>query len=44
MSACRNVVVGARCAGSVGAGRLGFHSEWVVFREMWRSFISGKNV
>ena len=21
---------------------LGLHSEWVVFRDMWRSLISGK--
>ena len=51
-SACRNVMVaGVRCA---GRGRktwrecvkddmdeLGLHSEW-VFRDMWRSLISGK--
>ena len=24
--------------------KLGLHPEWVVFRDMWRSLISGKNV
>ena len=46
--ACRNVVVaGVRCTGR-GRKRmceydcLGLHSEWVVFRDMWRSLILGK--
>ena len=53
VSACRNVVVaGVRCAGSGrktwrecvkdDMDELGLHSEWVVFRDMWRSLISGK--
>ena len=52
VSASRNVMVaGVRCA---GRGRKtwiecvddmdepGLHSEWVVFRDMWRGLISGK--
>ena len=53
VSACRNVVVaGVRCAGwgrktwkeSVDKDMEvhGLHSEWVVFRDIWRSLISGK--
>ena len=51
--ACRNVVVvGVRCAGrdrktwrecvKDDMDELGLHSEWDVFRDMWRSLISGK--
>ena len=50
VSACRNVVVaGVRCAGrgrktwrecvKDDMDELGMHSEWVVFRDMWRSLI-----
>ena len=50
---CRNVVVvGVRWAGrgrktwrecvKDDMDELGLHSEWVVFRDMWRSLISGK--
>ena len=53
VSACRNVVVaGVRCVGrgrktwrecvKDDMDKLGLHSEWVVFRDMWRSLISGK--
>ena len=54
VSACRNVVVvaGVRCAGRSrktwrecvkdDMEELGLHSEWVVFRDIWRSLISGK--
>ena len=53
VSACRNVVVaGVRCVGrgrktwrecvKDDMDELGLHSEWVVFRDMWRSLISGK--
>ena len=53
VSACRNVVVaGVRCVGRSretwkecvkdDMDELGLHSEWVVFRNMWRSLISGK--
>ena len=53
VSACRNVVVaGVRCAGGCrktwkkcvedDMDELGLHSEWVVFRDMWRDLISGK--
>ena len=53
VSACRNVVVaGVRCAGrgrktwrecvKDDMDELGLHSEWVVFRDMWRGLISGK--
>ena len=53
VSACRNVVVaGVRCAGGGrktwrdcvedDMDELGLHSEWVVFRDMWRSLILGK--
>ena len=51
VSACRNVVVGVRCA---GRGKktwyecvkddmkvLGLHPEGAVFWDMWRGFISG---
>ena len=51
--ACRNVMVAeVRCAGrgrktwrecvKVDMDELGLHFEWVVFRDMWRSLISGK--
>ena len=46
------VVAGMRCAGrgrktwtecvKKNMDELGLHSEWVVFRDMWRSLISGK--
>ena len=46
------VVAGVRCAGrgrkiwgecvKADMDELGMHSEWVVFRDMWRSFILGK--
>ena len=50
VSDCRNVVVaGLRCAGrgrkiwrecvKDDMDELGLHSEWVVFRDMWRSLI-----
>ena len=53
VSACRNVMVaGVRCAGrgrknwrecvKDDMDELGLHSEWVVFRDMWRSPLSGK--
>ena len=53
MSACRNVAVaGVRYAGrgrktlrecvKDDMDELGLHSEWVVFRDMWRDLISGK--
>ena len=53
VSAFRNVVVtGVRCAGrgrktwrecvKDDMNELGLHSEWVVFRDMWRSLMSGK--
>ena len=53
VSACRNVVVTeVRCAGrgrktwrecvENDMYELGLHSEWVVFRDMWRNLISGK--
>ena len=53
VSACRNVMVaGVRCVGrgrktwrecvKDDMDELGLHSEWVVFRDMWRSLISGK--
>jgi hypothetical protein len=52
VSTCRNVVVaGVRCAGrgrktwykcvKDDMKALGLHPEWAVFRDMWRSFISG---
>ena len=50
MSSCRNVVVaGVRCAGrgrktwyecvKDDMKALGLHTEWAVFRDMWRGFI-----
>ena len=53
VSACRHVVVaGVRCAGrgrktwrecvKDDMEELGLHPEWVVFRDVWRSFILGK--
>ena len=53
VSACRNVgVAGVNYAGmgrktwrecvKDDIDELGLHSEWVVFRDMWRSLISGK--
>ena len=53
MSACRNVeVVGENSRGrgrktwrecvKDDMDELGLHPEWVVFRDMWRGFISGK--
>ena len=53
VSTCRNVVVaGVRCAGrgrktwrecvKDDMDELGLQSEWVVFRDMWRSLISGE--
>ena len=53
VSTCRNVVVaGVRCAGrgrkiwyecvKDDMKELGLHAEWVVFRDMWRGFISGR--
>ena len=50
---CRNVVVAeARCVGrgrktwreckKDDMDELGLHSEWVVFRDVWRGLISGK--
>ena len=51
MIGCRNVVVaGLRCVGrgrktwrecvKDDMDELGLHSEWVVFRDIWRSLIS----
>ena len=53
VSACRSVVVAeVRCADrgrktwrecvKNDMDELGLHTEWVVFRDMWRSLISGK--
>ena len=53
VSACRNVVVaGVRCAGrgrktwrecvKDDMDELGLHSEWVVFRDMWRASYRGE--
>ena len=53
VSACRNVLVaGVRCVGKSGKtwgecvkddmDDLGLHSKWVVFRDVWRSFVSRK--
>ena len=53
VSACRKVVVaGVKCKGGGrktwgkcvedDMEELGMHSEWTVFREMWRGLISGK--
>ena len=53
VSACRNVVMaGVRCAGrgrktwrecvKDDKDVLGLNSEWMVFRDMWRSLVSGK--
>ena len=47
VSTCRKVeVAGARCKGGIGIlGNgvwikvLGLHSEWAVFRNVWRDFI-----
>ena len=55
MSACRDVVVaGVRCAGRGRKiwrecvkdvmDELSLHYEWVEFRDMWRSLISGKRL